>query len=133
MAYRSSWVIRACFLAPFLSLSKSLWGIVALRLDIRAFLPKTFFNLIIELDTDLNLQMKDLSKNISLLDAIYLLEESWAAVKESTIVNCYRHSGFHKNPLNGEDFDLLNDVNLPANLSLGLCRSKCRDNRKLYR
>ena len=25
---------------------------------------------------------------------------------------------FHKNPLNGEDFDLLNDVNLPANLSL---------------
>ena len=50
MAFRSFWVIRACFLDPFLSLSKSLWGIVALLLDIRAFLQKKLLELLVSVD-----------------------------------------------------------------------------------
>ena len=74
--------------------------------------------LISELDSDSSLQMKDLAKNISLLDAIYLLDEAWQAVKETTISNCYRHSGFHKNNSSGDDFDPLQDIELPSNLSM---------------
>ena len=61
--------------------------------------------------------MKDVAENISLLDAIYLLDEAWQAVKPPTISNCYRHSGFHKNHSSGDEFDLLQDIDLPFNLS----------------
>ena len=60
-------------------------------------LSKLAARLISELDTNSTLPIKDLAKNINHLDAIYLLyllEESWAAVKQRTIANCYRHSGF---------------------------------------
>ena len=39
------------------------------------------------------------------------------AVKQTTISNCYRHSGFHHNHSSGDEFDPLQDIDLPINLS----------------
>ena len=33
------------------------------------------------------------------------------------ISNCYRHSGFHHNHSSGDEFDPLQDIDLPINLS----------------
>lgn len=54
----------------------------------------------------------ELSKKITVLDAITWIADAWASVKESTITKCFEKAGFSvKNSLDGS-FDSEDDVNL---------------------
>ena len=51
--------------------------------------------LISELDNDSSLQMKDVVKNVNLLDALYLVSEAWSDVKKETVAN-FSYTNFGK-------------------------------------
>ena len=75
--------------------------------------------LISELDSDRTKQMKDLFKNINLLDAIHLMSESWSDVKQVTIANCFRHGGFKKRQdVVTAELEIFGDIELPEEMSL---------------
>ena len=75
--------------------------------------------LISELDLDSNSKMKDVVKNVNLLDAAYLLSEAWDDVKQETVANCFRHSKFTKREISNENLDVLGDIVLPENMTMG--------------
>ncbi|GBM75245.1 hypothetical protein AVEN_200478-1 [Araneus ventricosus] len=54
--------------------------------------------------------------DISLLDAVVLLEKSWRLVKESTIRNCFSHVGLTKTPQTEDEGE--EDENLPLSKCL---------------
>ncbi|GBN63436.1 hypothetical protein AVEN_20315-1 [Araneus ventricosus] len=43
---------------------------------------------------------------VSVLNAIFYIDQSWNMVSQKTIANCFRHAGFHSSP---ESEDLLED------------------------
>ena len=71
------------------------------------------------MDLNPDKHVKDMIKNVNLLDALHLLSEAWDDVKEKTIVNCFKHGGFESNQNNipREEFDALDDVPIPSNMS----------------
>ena len=73
--------------------------------------------LISELDLDSSHQMKDLLKNVNLLDAIHLLSEAWDDVKKETVANCFKHAKFTKTEETLESIDVFGDVDLPENMT----------------
>lgn len=57
----------------------------------------------------------DVSRHITILDAILMISTSWKAVKDSTIANCFRKSGFriHDKELDNEfEDDEINETSL---------------------
>ena len=70
------------------------------------------------LDEDSTRHMKDVAKEINLLDAVYLLSEAWEDVKSATIANCCRHAGFVKDPvIESVEFDVFHNIPLSTNMS----------------
>lgn len=56
--------------------------------------------------------------NVSILEAIVLLEKSWRRVTAATIRNCFRHAGLCKNVLENIVDDVQDDENLPLKIWL---------------
>ena len=54
-----------------------------------------------------------------MLDAAYLLSEAWDDVKQETVANCFRHSKFTKREISNENLDVLGDIVLPENMTMG--------------
>ena len=76
--------------------------------------------LVAELDLDLAKSMKDVLKEINLLDAIHLLAQSWDCVKSTTIANCFRYGGFVKDDsqVGENENDILADVEIPGPMTV---------------
>ena len=75
------------------------------------------------LDTNSDLRALDVAKSTSLLDALHLAKESWAAVLPSTICNCFRIGGFTSIAASdstdemNQEYDVLGDVAIPGNMT----------------
>lgn len=70
-----------------------------------------------ELDADETKLASEALKNINLRDALDMLEEAWAKVKQSTIENCFKKGGFMTCFENGVSEPEIIDVPTPPNLS----------------
>ncbi|XP_064414294.1 tigger transposable element-derived protein 4-like [Latimeria chalumnae] len=79
--------------------------------------------IIASLDADPQLRVVDVAKKkTTLLDAIHLTKESWAAVLPQTVRNCFRKGGFVSTGDNAgvvdiDDIDVLADVVIPDNMT----------------
>ena len=79
--------------------------------------------IIATLDTNFDLRALDVAKSTSLLDALHLAKESWAAVLPSTICNCFRIGGFTSIAASDctdemdQEYDVLGDVAIPGNMT----------------
>ncbi|GBM12243.1 hypothetical protein AVEN_155251-1 [Araneus ventricosus] len=45
---------------------------------------------------------------VSVLNAVFYIDQSWNTVSQKAIANCFRHAGFHNSP---ESEELLEDAN----------------------
>ena len=76
------------------------------------------------MDSDLSLPTLDIAKSISLLDALYISKQSWDAVEGKTIAKCFHKGGYVELGTmsslqdDNSNFDMLDDVSLPSNMSL---------------
>lgn len=71
-----------------------------------------------ELNANSSLKSIDVAKKITLLDALYLLTNSWDRVKRETIVSCFSKAGIvTPNCSTVEMFDDLHDVPIPKHLT----------------
>jgi hypothetical protein len=64
----------------------------------------------------------ELSKSIDLLEAIYFVKKAWQQVSSTTIMNCFRKSGFRHNDVHevNDEFDTEDD--LPLSVIAELCK-----------
>ena len=74
--------------------------------------------IITALDADTSVTALQVSRSVSLLDALYLIREAWTFVKVETINNCYRKGGFK---VSGETLEVIapeDNIPIPHGMSL---------------
>ena len=70
------------------------------------------------LDANSECRALEVAKTVSVLDALYLAKESWDAVSQETIANCFRKAGFSEPGVEVcEEDNALADVPTPPNMT----------------
>ena len=74
--------------------------------------------IITALDADENVTALEVSRSVSVLDALYLIRNAWLSVKVDTIRNCYKKGGFRVIDEVAESFNQEDDFPIPERMTI---------------